>query len=57
MGHYASKFPKKKKENIERDMTTSAVVEYYAVKFEQDFSLILIDFGIKRVSFLECLGC
>ena len=48
MGHYASKFPEKKnvKEKTGRDMARSAVVEEYAMKFEQEFSLVSIDSNV-----------
>ena len=48
MGHYASKCPEKKnvKEKNERDIVMSTVVEDYAAKFEQEFSLVSIDSNI-----------
>ena len=48
MEHYALKCPEKKnvKEKNERDMPASATVEDYAVKFEQEFSLVSIDSSI-----------
>ena len=53
MGHYASKCPEKKnvKKKTERDMVTSAAVEDYAVKFEQEFSLVSIDSSIGSLVF------
>ena len=53
MGHYASKCLEKKnvKEKTERDMATSAAVEDYAAKFEQEFSLVSIDSSIGSSNF------
>ena len=48
---YASRCPKKKKEETDRDMATSAVVEDYAAKFEQEFSLVSIDSSIGSSDF------
>ena len=41
MGHYAKKFLKKNVVKNERDVAASAVVEEFATKFEQQFSLSL----------------
>ena len=46
MGHYAFKCSEKKKQKKKRHMATYAVVEDYALKFEQEFSLVSIDSGI-----------
>ena len=46
MGHYPSKCPEKKKEKTNIDMSSSTIVEYYAVKFEQYFYLVSIDCNI-----------
>ena len=39
------------KEKAERDMAASAAVEDYAMKFEQEFSLVSIDSSVKSSSF------
>ena len=46
LGHYATKCPKKNIVKTERDLAASAVVEEFATKFEQQFSLISIDSSI-----------
>ena len=51
MGHYAKKCPEKKIVKTERDVASSAVVEEFVVKFEQEFSLVLIDSSIGSSSF------
>ena len=51
MGHYASKCLEKKKGKIEKDPTATTVVEDFAAKFEQEFSLISIDSSIGSSSF------
>ena len=51
MGHYASKCPEKKKGKTEKDLEVSAVVEDFAAKFEQEFSLVSIDSSIGSSSF------
>ena len=51
MGHYASKCPKKKIVKTERDVAAFVVVEEYATKFEQEFSLVSIDSSIGSSSF------
>ena len=51
MGHYASKCPEKKKGKTKKDMAASAAVEDYAMKFEQEFSLVSIDFSVGRFIF------
>ena len=51
MGHYASKYPEKKIVKTERDVAASTIVEEYAKKFEQEFSLVSIDSSIGSLSF------
>ena len=51
VGHYASKFPEKKKGKTEKDSTATATVEDFASKFEHDFSLVSIDSSIVSSSF------
>ena len=46
VGHYASKCPEKKNVKVQRDMVASAAVEDYATKFEQEFSLVLVDSSV-----------
>ena len=46
MGHYSLKCPEKKKGKTEINMAASAAVEDYAMKFEQEFSLVSIDSSI-----------
>ena len=51
LGHYATKCPKKKIVKTERDVAASAVVEEYAKKFEQEFSLVSIDSSVGSSTF------
>ena len=51
MGHYSSKCPEKKIVKTERDVAAFVVVEEYATKFEQEFSLVSIDSSIGSSSF------
>ena len=44
-GHYASKCPEKKGK-VEKDTAAFVVVEEYAAKFEQEFSLASIDSSV-----------
>ena len=46
LGHYATKCPEKNILKTERDVAASAVVEEFAAKFEQEFSLVSIDSSI-----------
>ena len=46
LGHYATKCLEKKVVKTERDVATSAIVEEFATKFEQGFSLVSIDSSI-----------
>ena len=50
-GPYATKCPKKKIVKTERDVAASAVVEEFAAKFEQEFSLVSIDSSIGSSTF------
>ena len=49
--HYATKCPEKKIVKTERDVAASAVVEEYAKKFEQEFSLVSIDSNVGSSTF------
>ena len=51
MGHYASKCREKKNVKTERDMSASAAIEDYAMKFEQEFSLVSIDSSVGSLVF------
>ena len=46
MGHYATKCHEKNILKTERDVAASAVVEEFATKFEQEFSLVSIESSI-----------
>ena len=50
-GHYAFKCPEKKKGKTEKDSAATAIVEDFAAKFEQEFSLVSIDSSIGSSSF------
>ena len=53
MGHCSSKCLEKNnvKENIERDMVASTIIEDYAMKFEQEFYLVSIDSSVGSLAF------
>ena len=53
MGRYSSTCLEKKivKEKTKRDVVASAAVEDYAMKFEQEFSLVSIDSSVGSSSF------
>ena len=51
LGHYATKCPKKKIVKTEIDVAASAVVEEYAKKFEQEFSLVSIESSVGSSTF------
>ena len=51
LGHYVTKCPGKKIVKTERDVVAYAIVEEYAKKFEQEFSLVSIDSSIGSSSF------
>ena len=51
MGHYASKCPEKEIVKTEKNMVASVAVEDYAMKFEQEFSLVSIDSSVGSSAF------
>ena len=51
LGHYATQCPKKKIVKNEKDVATFAIVEEFAAKFEQEFSLVSIDSSIGSSTF------
>ena len=51
LGHYATKCLEKKIVKAERDVAASAIVEEFATKFEQEFSLVSIDSSIGSSTF------
>ena len=51
LGHYATKCLEKKVVKTERDAATSAIVEEFATKFEQGFSLVSIDSSVGSSTF------
>ena len=51
LGHYATKCPMKKIMRTEKDVAASAVAEDYPAKFEQEFSLVLIDSNVESSTF------
>ena len=51
LGHNSTKCPEKKIVKTERDVVSSTVVEEFATKFEEEFSLVSIDSSIGSSTF------